>query len=100
MDKDENKVKFNVPIHVMDLPSVPTDVKREIGFGIFIGDTKLGIMFHELTIEKDAVTKGAPEALTIKKAKTQKLYTCFVQAFSVRLLKTKGEKLIIKVFSR
>ena len=74
MDKDENKVKFNVPIHVMDLPSVPTEVKREIGFGIFIGDTKLGIMFHELTIEKDAVTKGAPEALTIKKAKTQKLY--------------------------
>ena len=63
VDKDENKIKFNVPIHAMDLSTVPTGVKREIGFGLFIGDTKLGIMFHEMTIDA-AVTPGAPAALT------------------------------------
>ena len=72
MDKDENKIKFNVPIHAMDLPTVPdTGVKREIGFGLFIGDTKLGIMFHELTIEKaDPAAKDNPGTVTVKSVRT------------------------------
>ena len=45
-----NKIVFSVPIHVMNIDSLPSNVKREIAFSLTVGDTKLWTGMHDVTI--------------------------------------------------
>ena len=50
----------------MNIESVPVGVKRDIGLGIFIGDSKLWAAYHEVTIEASDGVQPATETVTIK----------------------------------
>ena len=52
VSSDANLLTFRVPIYVMDLPSVPTGVSRDVAYVLTMGSSKLWTGIHTIKINE------------------------------------------------
>ena len=66
---DDSKIVFNIPVHVMNLDNIFTEVKRDIAIALYIGDSKMWAGYQEVTIKPTiADVSGSLGTLAVKSA--------------------------------
>ena len=65
---DDSKIIFTIPVHVMNLNHIFTDVKRDIALAMYIGDSKMWAGYKEVTIKNITTAVASPtlETLSVK----------------------------------
>ena len=66
MTDDNNRIQFQVPVHVLNIDSVTNGITRYLSFGIKIGNKKLWSALHEVTIEEPEEITDVGEPTTIR----------------------------------
>ena len=56
---DLNKIKFTIPVHILNSENVDSGVTRNLAFGIKVDDTKLWSALHEITLRDYQPPGGA-----------------------------------------
>ena len=66
-----SSITFNVPIHVMNLDHILTDVKRDIAMVLYVGDSKMWAGYQEITIKANTISASAQTPNTLSDANFQ-----------------------------
>lgn len=65
MTDDVNKIKFSIPVHVLNSEAVAANVKRTLGFGLKLGDKKIWSALHEINLLDYKPAADTPQTPTI-----------------------------------